>query len=107
MLTVHLPDMVYMIFDNIYHYAILHSVLLVLLLSISSSFGALLELCWDVFSFQACTELFTFHFFHAQLYVHLLLCIAIYMCPSVCLLVHCYVYMCPHMSYQFLALYVV
>ena len=80
------------------------SVLLILLFSISSSFGVLLEHCWGVFSFEACADLFTFHLFYVQLYVHLLLCITTYMCPFVCLLVHTYVYMGPHMFFfHFLA----
>ena len=106
-LTVHMPDMAIYGYLTIYtvmlYYTVLCSVLLLLLFSISSSFGALLEHCWDVFSFQACADLFTFHLFHMQLYVHLLLCITIYMCPSVCILVHTYVYMCPYMFFHFLA----
>ena len=62
-------------------------------------------------SVYALQHLIIFWSFTGALYVpfcvHLLLCITVYMCPSVCFLVHTYVYMCPHMFFIIWHLYVV
>ena len=113
--TVHLPNMALWYYMALGLYILLcHSVpyctlwlyctdLLVLLFSISSSFGALLEHCWGGFSFQACADLFTFHLFHVPLYVHFLLCITLYVsfcvltCTYLCLHVVTYVFIIWHL----------